>query len=947
MTKKFKLLLMSAGSAVALGAPVLFAASCTKVVPAYEKGEFVTEYNAAYQPSAFTYDGSRSYGQMQEGIFTYLTSGELFRTKAVSQAINSTVSVSKGGSTVEAKTVTTKPTVAKYVLGLAKAVVITDASGQTTVFDSDDAEDKIADPDQELTDASGQKVKYYSNSNYYLTSNNKKSINSLAFTTALKSAKKLQIVLKKGIKWTDNEGNKTQYEVVPKDFFYSWIRTVTMNQDQRWELGGSKSLDELFQTVISTLSNIVFSENERYSNEYLYKVFGIDSSKFYKENEFITNVADTVQGYANEQAITFTGSEHGDAKFDEFLKTTLLVGDLTLLPAPSQFIDAMNEKQTQPLYQDNGEVLDLNQASRFRAKLNSLDKESLVYKAGVYWYGASIKNTLFSGAYYPQGRKGISDSYLKNPNYWDTEWVNAKNTINKITELYQQKPVDAKEFSNTLFNKYSQGLVSQLNYSLLSEGQQKTVSENAANYGYRLFKRLNKDNPYYFFVQTPFVNNQLTEFGYNDNYAKLVYGSSIEDLKADKQKRDNYISGLGLSFRSILNTAINWNTLISEASNGQAAAWVAKVADGSQVGGSDQATSPIKTPGNVADVINSLSAIDKDGNKIDFGEALGKEISPSENDAYNSDKSTTTDKLKSAGWTILQTKMQELLDAFYAANPGSKEADNGEIRFSYFYPYNNPSDKSIAVWKKLEEVFQALNPKLKLDIKYFTNTTVPEDKKKFDAWRMNGVNGYKVIAWSYDYNSIGSGYDGLSWSGSLIPMLVNISRLEESSKFAQAFPSIYSLAKDLIKYEKTHEFVSSIPFNELDKASGYYYTIGITRVFSRKVEKDEETGTYKLVRVSKDGEKVTVPFVPEEGKQLTDPWEWSSIFWLNYVGSKTNEELKTLMQELSSFLDVNFVTGIGKQKEEFIKQLINKNYVTPRLSGWAATPYQDWSIEKK
>ncbi|WP_429980903.1 OppA family ABC transporter substrate-binding lipoprotein, partial [Mycoplasmopsis bovis] len=97
--------------------------------------------------------------------------------------------------------------------------------------------------------------------------------------------------------------------------------------------------------------------------------------------------------------------------------------------------------------------------------------------------------------------------------------------------------------------------------------------------------------------------------GFNDAYAKLVYGSTREQLKNGTNDPASYISGDGLIFRSLLNAAINWDELASQATNGQAFAWIAKVADGSAIGGSDQSSSKFKTPGDVRERINSLFAL--------------------------------------------------------------------------------------------------------------------------------------------------------------------------------------------------------------------------------------------------------------------------------------------------------------------------------------------------
>lgn len=956
MKNKAKLWLLATGALTAAGVPALLAASC-KVVPAYEKNEFVSEYNAELTTRPFEWDSSRAYGGYVDGSFSYLTGGELFRTKAIKAAVVKSVYLN---STKKIETIVSQPTLAKYQLGLAKAVVVTLKDGNTKVFDNDDADITVPTPDLVLKDGAVNE-KYFSNPNFYLTSKNEKSINSAAFTEALNNAKKLQVVVKEGIKWVDNTGKATKYEVVPKDFYYSWIRTVDINEEQRHSDGGSTELDSLFKKEISKTANNVFTDKESYNNEYLFKVFGVDSNKFYDESSFLTNVAEGVEGYAGKQALTFETLAGATPKFKEFTQSTLLGRDMTFMAAPSQYIDEINASKKQPLYTETNELLTGDAAAKYLEELNKMPVDSKAFKAGVYWYGTSVKSTLFSGAYYAKGTFALSSSVAKNLHSWDTEFVNRTDTINTITHLYQQKQLDPKEFYNAIFLKYEQGTVSDISYTQLTESQKEKVSKNPLGYGFRLTKKLNARRPYYELASNPFVNNRVGDkpnYSFNEAYAQLVFGTSIENLKADKQNRDSYVSGLGLSFRTILNAAINWDVVIGEMTGGIAKAWVAKVADGSSIGGSDQETSKYKNPADVDDKINALSAVDKDGNLISFGE-YGNELNPSENAKVNNDKSDITDKLKSAGWDVLKQKMDELLKEFDKQHP---TLAGQPIQFSYLFPYSNAPDKYLVAYKAFEEVVSQLNPRLQLNVKTFTGLADPKVKEEFTTWRNDGIAAANLISWGYDYDSIGSGYDGLSWTGNLIPTLVRLSRLESTSAFAKAFPKIYALSKSIIEYEKTNKFVSSIPFGELDKASGYYYTRGIYRYIPYKMKTNAETGFYELdlkdVQVEKEveenGKKVkkqeTVkkpqPYTPADGAHVVDPYEWSSIFWLNYVAGQTNEYLVGLMQELSSYLNVEFTVGISRSKEEFIRGLINKNYIIPVLSGVESTPYQDWSIKK-
>jgi hypothetical protein len=75
----------------------------------------------------------------------------------------------------------------------------------------------------------------------------------------------------------------------------------------------------------------------------------------------------------------------------------------------------------------------------------------------------------------------------------------------------------------------------------------------------KLNERLNVQTSIFGFVRTPFISSKLDKnYKFNENFAKLVYGSSLADIDSGKaDTSESYLFGKGLSFRTLLYAAVN------------------------------------------------------------------------------------------------------------------------------------------------------------------------------------------------------------------------------------------------------------------------------------------------------------------------------------------------------------------------------------------------------
>ncbi|VEU78791.1 Uncharacterised protein [Metamycoplasma arthritidis] len=915
--KKSKYLLYALSAATLAMAPTVALVSASCVQSVVSKGEYVYEFNSISSRRGFLHDGSSSYGGYVSNATTQYTSGSLLRAEAIG---------AHEVSFVGRKQYITKPTFIRKRLELAKQVILTLDDGTVKVYDNDKAEIL---PEGDITH---EGKKYYSSTNVVATSSDSRSINSKQFLEDLKKTKKFQVTIREDVHWVDHAGKKTEYKVQAKDFYYSWLRTALLTTSTRHANGGSEALDKLAKAHLEQ-NTLRYGTDTEYNNEYLYGVFGIDSSKFYDESSFIQTI--TSGEASGKQAVTFEKKEGATADFENLINKNL-INNGDFFAAPSQYIDDLNEKKTQNILNYTGTSVPDN-VDTFKEELEKI-KDTKAYKAGVYWYGSAIENTLYAGNYYVSSTAPLTTELVKNTHYWDADWVKDETRLKKIIFKYQQRPQEKEIFSTRTWNLYKQGQLSSIPFSTLTQAQQQEAIRNATKLGLTYRKPENRTRPYWFSLTTPWVRttdkaNAKNFYGFSDAYGKMMWGGTKEELAEDKADSKTYFNGLGLSFRTILNAAINWEFFASQSTGGQGRAWLAKVAEASSIGGSDQVSNP-KKPIDFDEKINSLFAIDVNGKKIDFGGTLGKELSLKENSEAIKNKDDITEKIKSAGFAKLKEEMKKVIDKFDQDNPTLKDQD---FEYNIFYPYLNPDVNLGNAIDLVIEAAKALNPRIKLKFVFGQSAEDPV----FNSYRYKGAVGTVVASWGYDYDSIGSGYDGLSWNGAFIPSLVKIKN-DNNANFKEAFPKLSELAEDLAKYEESHKIIGSIPFGDFDKISNKYAPSQIAQLIRVKTKKDGEK--YDLERTS-DGK--AQPYQPGEGKSVTDLYEWSSIFWNTWVKTKTNEHLAELMHEITSFLKVDFQTEIAKSNEEFSKMLIQPGYVAPSIIGKESLPFADWRILKK
>ena len=180
----------------------------------------------------------------------------------------------------------------------------------------------------------------------------------------------------------------------------------------------------------------------------------------------------------------------------------------------------------------------------------------------------------------------------------DTDWIensqisNVNNkkykTINRVIVEYAGS-IDTSTFVNQSFNSFLNGTLSQIDYSQISAEQKQklygnsddlnVLIKNSEKNGLQATKKVNVSSLTSRMVWQANPINNSNGYTFNDNYSKLVYGYSIDELKKGQAVISNsFFAGYGFNFRLLIQASINWNQFIEQAFNGTRDVWLSGAA---------------------------------------------------------------------------------------------------------------------------------------------------------------------------------------------------------------------------------------------------------------------------------------------------------------------------------------------------------------------------------
>lgn len=928
---------------ISLGTGLYFGSSNLERIS--QKGIYNIKINEPLNNEGYKFDLSYSYGSISDSSKTSLL------------LINELLHLKNEGDFKydQINNVVIQPSYESYKFSLVDSIVLTFVKAGTTINDL-----KIADPNnsdlffQLIFDNDDDEIipKPTNNNDFVLTKTSKhpKSINNPdVFGKILSSGYlsqkidlndpnliidttqhnfmmvNLGVTFNDNAYWVDSNGEKTKYKICAEDMFYSIKRTKLYDKKYRHAHGGSKDLDSYF--IEETQTTKMFGENQKFPNEYLFEFFGIKKNDLYDKTKAIQPLLSN----PNKEAYVFTfnifnNNQTSDNTFvysNSEIINKYLINSLTFSLSPSQYI---KEK-----YATNQ---NLNQT-----KVGPIEGEAKEF--GIYTYGQNREDVLYASYYVPVSSSGGREVYKYNKYHPDLEWINnVEKGYEKNGKLYKNLNtvileyaggIDSSTFNNQTFNSFLSGTVSEMDYSLISDAQKQQlygydfnkevlIANSEAN-GLRATKTINisKLNSRTVWQAFP-VNN--VQYNFNDAYAKLVYGASIEELnKGSALVSNTFFGGIGLEFRNLIQASINWNQYIQTAYSGVRDAWLSGAAQDAKF----SSTNPhsLKPTDFNEKGINDLYYLDENGVQQTVtlsqmkrlsgmtGEELDKEYGPGTSNDMQLALS------KSPQYSKIQKAMKALLDKFYRDNNL-----NENIKIEWEIPYSfadQDETKCKATEYIVNNVINGLDPRI--NAKFFKPTSRNE--------MLNAINqrrgAYNGNLWSYDYEGIGSYFAGFFSEGSGTNLLGAISIFAKDPTSTNNDLFLNRLSKEQIKSLQTQYPL----FTELAK----YIAININNELGQNADQSFKVENWDLINnkemnnivnffnnpIKNPNNVKPIDLIPILLKEFETEASWEKN--VNLTEMQKGEKWTELIKE------VNSIKGVSIDTETSITKLTNVNYV--------------------
>ncbi len=970
--KKSKLRLLSLiGGASVFAASALSVSCSTNVLQNIQnqslerKQKQIERFNSTKKDKLYSSNfsntfGSASYGTdinyAGAGFWRYQRTGE---TKVIDYIVKSK---DKDGKVWNSSSqLVVRPTFEWFTLDLIKELIITKPDGSTIAYTNSKHELLPSDEEMKKWDQwiqegkqeqaiSQIKMKYGWNGSdvsLKIHSNDPHSINHVDFLKNMKGAAKIALI-PKDINYSDFEGNKTKYKLKAEDFYYSWLQTQLYAFDFRMQNGGVKSgegrgavdvIGEKIKKIFNDPNIDIFKPDKSYPNGYLYELFDVDLKAISQKEKSLQKVTD-LSGKEQDALVFHAADEKIGGQFNQLFFT--FMNDTTFVPLPIDYVTDNNEKD------------------HFDGKLNLKDyikdENSLAYKLGYYWYGQTLQDVLYIGPYIPKKYDEFTQKkvYFQNPNHWDQEWVKAQDNIKIIQEEYKTSPLNPIEFATEQLNAYKAGLIDSIAFRDLSDSVKEELIAGVPGMPINYSKTENKNKTLFslFETTTPdpwhveMVDENgkklskeeyekqkaaaISKFQFNDQYSKLMYGLTREELGLGEHRVSTLSAMLkeAKSFRSIYMNVANMYALVDYISAGQAKPLLPGMAQDAVF-----KTGTSETPRNRLDELNSTFVFDKDGNKHKFADGSVL-IKP---DFSFMNKVGSLERLRSKYYMELKELMKDLLDKVYKENGWTNDK---KISWRNVFRYANADAKMKDSIRNFEKLVNGLDPRLefKMDVPVDTNDLV-------DAVIAN--KGPKFFAgWGYDYEGIGQYYAPLTSfeAASLTYMLSTILKDEFENKGAAGYktkiPQLYKLALK-INEKVRHE----IEITEANKDKFIYLPIEFKDIVSATnydiLHGDVEFTETKIV----DGHVEKLDPSIKEDKELIDKTRGANIekfktslskFLLFLQEEYSIEEHIALIQEINSIFGWDFGTQL-QITTSFNKFVKNPKYITP--GGSSSIPY--------
>lgn len=623
------------------------------------------------------------------------------------------------------------------------------------------------------------------------------SINSPQFVEALKDVRtsKLDFIIRKNIPWINSEGhiqlddNNRPYEVVAQDWLFALYRlgmqknsdrnkpisaenpfggygTLPTNVDEKtW----TKSILELSSQLQSKSGGVDLTKDvQGYSNHYLYDIFNIKNIRELVAINQKTQMPYLIGQYGNEKTVSIQRKETDEVTTNFFLFfNKLIVDGPEFSPAPSRYITEVSAKISQ--------VDDIQLPNAVNSNFN-------IRKYGQFTYGTNFNNTLFSSAFYVAQSNSFRLQFKSNPHYWDKTYLSRTDRILSYTIDYVNN-ADKSIFAQSMFDQYKNNRISQLPLTDQPSNKLDEIRTNPRKFGLRYKEQIAKDSPFHSkIIMLPTPNQSYL---YNDNFAKIWFGSSISDIKNGKMKFIDFMKNENIALRSQMFAAINWYTQnLTVNPHEQTETWNSYFPPDTQINAKDSGHNS-KTFYDYKDKLNEIDYFILN----DQGKLIRQTITAQDNlNAYKQSK-TREESIKSADFKKIKVAFEKTLDSILG-----KSQDN-KIEFTIMNRLLNLNSLHIRHYQQIVEIFTALDGRMAPVVKYAKNLNDIYD------YLLHGKSWIQFANWNADYEGAGSWLTSLSAKNSSAVALALL--IADNPSLSHVFPTFKSYGV-ILRQKITH-----------------------------------------------------------------------------------------------------------------------------------------------
>nr|WP_307918957.1 hypothetical protein [Mycoplasmopsis bovis] len=201
-------------------------------------------------------------------------------------------------------------------------------------------------------------------------------------------------------------------------------------------------------------------------------------------------------------------------------------------------------------------------------------------------------DVLTAGRYYYAGwnPSNREETYKLNPHYRKenpkdpiAKWKESRR-IKEYRTWYQGDSLNENIFKTAVKNDFLRGKLAFAPQSLLDKKDLDLFSNRQRDYGASFIRENNPTtSPYQFLTSyIPYSQKHTneTKFNFNEHFAKLAFGASLKEIREGGKPTNlkDKLGGTAVAFRTLINSAINWEYLAKYISNDKKTAWVSLIA---------------------------------------------------------------------------------------------------------------------------------------------------------------------------------------------------------------------------------------------------------------------------------------------------------------------------------------------------------------------------------